>query len=228
MCQSNQHTDRTQLVTTSINYSTWRLGLHLSAFLLVVSWVALSPLALAVCREGCTPGNGGTFLGDDAGARRRETAIGSGALHLPVYRVDNTANGARALYNDTSRGDWNVASGYSALFSNQTGIENTANGANALAGNRTGNRNIAGGYNALFSNQTGKFNTAIGFQALYQNTASNNVALGFDAGTKLTDGSGNVCIGYNVLGVAGENSTYPDQQHLLLGRLCPASLSQFR
>ena len=102
MYQSNQHTDRSQLVTNSINHSTWRRGLHLSALLLVVSWLALSPLALAVCREGCTPGNGGTFLGDDAGARRYETAIGSGALHLRVYRVGNTANGARALYNDTS------------------------------------------------------------------------------------------------------------------------------
>jgi len=31
--------------------------------------------------------------------------------------------------------------------------------------------------------------------------------LGFNAGSNLTTGSGNVCIGYNVLGVAGESNT---------------------
>jgi uncharacterized coiled-coil protein SlyX len=31
--------------------------------------------------------------------------------------------------------------------------------------------------------------------------------MGFNAGTNLTGGSGNVCIGYNVLGVAGESNT---------------------
>ena len=82
-----------------------------------------------------------------------------------------------------------------------------ATGANALHSNTTGNRNVADGYNALFSNQAGNFNTAIGFRALYQNTGSNNVALGFNAGSNLTDASGNVCIGYNVLGIAGESNT---------------------
>jgi hypothetical protein len=192
--------------SNSINQSTWRRGLHLSALAFVVGWLALSPPARAVCREGCT-GVGGTFLGDDATTGHEDTAIGAGALHLRVYRVGNTANGASALYNDTLRGDENVASGYYALFSNQTGIFNTASGSNSLYSNMTGNRNVADGYNALFSNQTGKFNTAIGFRALYQNTDSNNIALGFNAGSNLTDGGGNVCIGYNVLGVAGENNT---------------------
>ena len=70
MYQSNQHTDRSQLVMNSINHSTWRRGLHLSALALVVGWLALSPQAGAVCREGCT-GVGGTFLGDDASNRPR-------------------------------------------------------------------------------------------------------------------------------------------------------------
>jgi len=47
----------------------------------------------------------------------------------------------------------------------------------------------------------------MGFQALYQNTGSNNIGLGFNAGNNLTSGSGNVCIGYNVVGVAGESNT---------------------
>src|SRR6266540_4135432 len=191
--------------SNSINHSTWRRGVHLSALAVVVSWLALSPQAGAVCREGCT-GVGGTFLGDDARTRHNETAIGASALRLGVYRVGNTANGANALYNDTS-GNRNVAVGSKALFSNEAGFDNTANGANALYSDTSGNRNVAVGYNALFSNQAGNFNTAIGFRALYQNRGSNNVALGFNAGSNLTTGSGNVCIGYSVLGVAGESNT---------------------
>jgi Chaperone of endosialidase len=191
--------------SNSINHAIWRRGLNLSALALVVSWLALSPEAGAVCREGCT-GVGGTFLGDDAYTRHYETAIGAGALRLGVYRVGNTANGANALFSDTS-GNHNVADGNKALFSNETGFNSTAIGANALYSNTTGNRNVADGCNALFSNQAGNFNTAIGFRALYQSTGSNNVALGFNAGSNLTDGSGNVCIGYNVLGVAGESNT---------------------
>ena len=207
MYQSNHHTDRSQSVMNSINHSTCRRGLHLGALALVVGLLALSPQAGAVCREGCT-GVGGTFLGDDATTGHYETAIGSLALHLRVYRVGNTANGAGALYNDTLRGDRNVASGGSALFSNKTGIDNTADGARALAGNTTGNRNVAAGYNALLRNQAGNFNTAIGFQALSQyGGSSNNIALGFNAGNGLTEASGNVCIGYGVLGMAGENNT---------------------
>ena len=205
MCQSNQHTNRSQLVRDSINHSTRRRGLHRTAFALVASWLALSPQAQAVCREGCT-GVGGTFLGDDASTRHEETAIGAGALRLGVYRVRNTAIGANALSSNTT-GNNNVADGFRALFSNQAGFANTATGANALSSNTTGGRNVANGYNALFSNQAGRFNTAIGFRTLYQNTGSNNVALGFNAGSNLTDGSGNVCIGYNVLGIAGESNT---------------------
>jgi hypothetical protein len=193
--------------SNSTNHTAWRRGFHLSALALVVSWLALAPQARAICREGCT-GVGGTFLGDDASTRHDETAIGAGALtnRFGVYRVANTANGANALYNNTS-GNRNVAVGSKALFSNEAGFDNTANGTNALYTNTTGNRNVADGYNALFSNQTGNFNTAIGFRALYQNTGSNNVALGFNAGSNLTTGSGNICIGYNVVGVAGESNT---------------------
>ena len=59
-------------------------------------------------------------------------------------------------------------------------------------------------------NRTGILNTAVGFQFLFQNAAgSNNVALGSLAGFNLTNGSGNVCVGYNVVGVAGESNTTP-------------------
>jgi Chaperone of endosialidase len=61
--------------------------------------------------------------------------------------------------------------------------------------------------NALHSNTTGSFNTADGLDALYANTSGfSNVGIGANAGRSLT-GSGNVCIGVNVYGVAGESNT---------------------
>src|SRR5262245_48363644 len=204
MYEPNRRIDRNRLVTNSINQSTWSRGLHLSALAFVVGWLALSPPARAVCREGCT-GVQGTFLGDDAVTGHYETAIGFHALQAGSYRIANTANGANTL--DGTSGNTNVAAGGNALFSNEEGGFNTADGANALYNNTNGNRNVAAGYNSLFSNQSGNFNTAVGFRTLYQNIGSNSIALGFNAGSNLTTGDGNVCIGYNVFGVAGESDT---------------------
>jgi len=58
----------------------------------------------------------------------------------------------------------------------------------------------------LHQNISGIRNTANGDHALYNTTGSNNVAVGFQAGQSLTSGSGNVCIGAGVLGVAGESN----------------------
>ena len=75
----------------------------------------------------------------------------------------------------------NTASGYKALYSNQSGAANTAVGAQALYSNSftdlpgtllqlSGNANTAVGYQALYSNIAGYGNTAVGNQALYSNT----------------------------------------------------------
>jgi Chaperone of endosialidase len=134
----------------------------------------------------------------------------------------NTANGASALANNRT-GVFNTATGVGALFSNTTGLYNTANGANVLERN-TANNNTASGYEALYWNTTGTDNTAEGYQTLYHNigtnstgtgtfallnntTGSNNIGVGYNAGASLTTGSGNVCIGAGVLGVAGESNT---------------------
>ena len=111
-----------------------------------------------------------------------------------------------ALSRNTTGGD-NTAIGSDALLNNTTANSNTATGASALRFNTTGYRNTAIGYAVLERNATGHGNTGIGFQALSQNNGSNNIGLGFNAGNNLTDGSGNVCIGYNILGVAGESNT---------------------
>jgi hypothetical protein len=135
------------------------------------------------------------------------TATGYSALFVN-NGSRNTANGDSALYSNTSGSD-NTATGYQALYSNTSGNENTANGYQALfnSKNTTGFANTANGYQALFKNTTGGSNTANGWQALHNNTdGSNNTAIGDTAGLLIT-GSGNVCIGQGVQGVAGENNT---------------------
>jgi hypothetical protein len=153
------------------------------------------------------------------------TANGTAALEFNDSGSNNTATGAFGLFNNTS-GDGNTAIGDSALFSNTTGPSNTAigwqalfsntighsntaNGVSALISNITGVQNTANGRAALFFNTTGNSNTANGVGALESNsTGSDNTAIGRSAGFNIT-GSGNVCIGEGVLGVAGvDDSTY--------------------
>ena len=133
------------------------------------------------------------------------TAEGSGALLFNTTGSSNTANGVNTLFHNTT-GFQNVATGVQALFSNTTGFHNMAAGFQALFSNTTGNHNTADGDNALVHNTTGILNTAVGGHALDQNiTGSSNVALGFQAGFNIT-GNGNVCIGQNIVGLAGESN----------------------
>ena len=128
------------------------------------------------------------------------------ALETNTTGDGNTASGLQALQTNTTGND-NTAIGLLALNSNTTGSFNTATGSNALGSNTTGFRNMANGVNALYFNTTGSRNTAEGFQALFHNIGSDNVGLGFNAGSNLTTGSGNVCIGASIVGLAGESNT---------------------
>ena len=144
----------------------------------------------------------GTLL---ANTGHQNTAIGAGALLSNSTGVKNAANGTFALFNNTT-GNSNTASGVAALFNNNTGFNNTAIGYNALLSNTTAGDNTAIGTTALFSSATGEFNIAIGSQALRDNVAGDsNTAIGDSAGFNIT-GSGNVCIGAGVNGIAGENN----------------------
>src|SRR2546421_9330354 len=135
----------------------------------------------------------------------QNTATGVNALISNTTGGFNTANGVNTLFRNTT-GFQNAATGVQALFSNTTGFHNTAAGFQALLSNTTGNHNTADGDNALVHDTTGSLNTAIGAQTLDQNiTGSSNVALGFQAGFNIT-GNGNVCVGQNILGVAGESN----------------------
>jgi len=143
MYSSNQHTNRNQLIVNSIKHSSRRRSVYLGMLVSLAGSLALPPLALAVCNEGCA-GFGSTFLGDNTVAARYGTAIGARAQAYPKF---NTANGANALYSNTTYGDVrDVAEGCNALFSAQHAVGNMADGANALYSNTTGNTNVAEGY----------------------------------------------------------------------------------
>ena len=158
---------------------------------------------------GNTTGTGNTANGADAlnnnTTGRDNTAIGVGALSLSSAVNDNTAIGAFALLSN-STGQQNTAIGSAALRHNGGGSFNTAIGFDALIDNTTGGNNTAVGTTALVNNIGGQANTAMGYFALFDNTAGNgNTALGNHAGEHLT-GSGNVCIGDIVGGVAGQSN----------------------
>ena len=104
----------------------------------------------------------------------------------------NTANGADTLCNMIMYG--NTPYGCHALESN-TGLQNTAIGCSALKDNTMGNSNTAIGRSALVDNTMGNHNTAIGFMALSCNTGSDNIALGWLAGTYHMAGNNNIYIG---------------------------------
>src|SRR5215831_5229371 len=212
--------------------STMSVPINFSLFpgvfgLLLFGGLALSPMAEAVspAPDGGYPGSN-TAEGDNAlltlttGASNTaigfaaigsnttggfNTAIGFAALGSNATGDYNTAEGSGALLLNTT-GSSNTANGNNALFSNTTGFQNAAAGFQALLSNTTGNHNTADGDNALVHNTTGILNTAVGGHALDQNTTgSSNVALGFQAGFNIT-GNGNVCIGQNIVGLAGESN----------------------
>jgi hypothetical protein len=151
------------------------------------------------------------------------TATGAYSLANNTVASFNTANGYGALYFNTE-GERNTAIGFGALFKNTTGGPNVAVGVEALNKNTQGSANNAVGYSALFQNTEGFFNNAHGNGALFSNTTGlgnnafgdgalfsnvtgdSNTAIGDFVGISIT-GSGNVCIGANVFGVAGENNT---------------------
>jgi hypothetical protein len=155
-----------------------------------------------------TEGQFNTGLGAGAlfaNTGQQNTATGAAALLNNTTGVKNTADGALALLTNTT-GNSNTAMGVGALFDNTEGFNNTAIGYNALLRNTTAGDNAAVGTTSLFNNNTGEFNVAVGSQALYNNVGGDsNTAIGDSAGFNIT-GSGNVCIGAGINGVAGENN----------------------
>jgi hypothetical protein len=116
---------------------------------------------------------------------------------------NNTAVGAAALFFNTTGGNENAV-GVNALRDNDSGFFNNAHGTFALFSNFDGSQNNAFGDQALLDNVSGNFNTGIGDDALLSCTGSSNTALGDEAGSAVGSGEGNIYIGAQVVGVAGE------------------------
>ncbi len=128
------------------------------------------------------------------------TAVGYEALHASTDSQYNTAVGFKALYSDTS-GHHNIAVGSDALYANTIGTGNTAVGEGAIYLNTEGNYNVSVGRASLYFNQTGDNNTVVGDgagQGVVDNSFSNNILFGYQAGDNLTTGSTNIIIGYNI------------------------------
>jgi hypothetical protein len=116
---------------------------------------------------------------------------------------DNNAMGTDALRNcDT--GSRNSAVGTSALLETTSGNNNCAIGMLALRENITGSNSVAVGYESV-RRFTASANIGVGYRALYggsatpaNNTGTNNIGIGYQAGDAITTGSTNIVIGHDI------------------------------
>jgi hypothetical protein len=169
--------------------------------------------------------NRATLLGIGAGGQNATTstsigytvAIGFRALNALSSGAFNTAVGGSALATVTTGGS-NVGVGTFVLSNTTTGVNNVGLGVSALDSNVTGSSNVAIGYLALSSNISATNTVAIGANAgkghvstsnqggVYVGAnaglnldlgADYNTLLGYNAGTSITSGYGNILLGAN-------------------------------
>jgi len=159
-----------------------------------------------------TLGNSGTVDGTNFIGTTDNIPFNIRVNNVRAGRIDhllfNTFFGYEAGNNSTT-GNYNMATGASALLSNTTGYQNAATGAYALYLNTTGYNNTATGVNALLANILGNSNTATGMNALNSTTGNDNTANGASAMQQNTTGGNNTAIGRWALyrNVAGSNAT---------------------
>ena len=121
--------------------------------------------------------------------------IDTGSLNLPVS--DGSGNGV-------------IYSGGIPVAVWDTTLNNTFYGISSGAyGTITGTYNTGIGLTALNNATTASYNTAIGYALSQLTGGNNNCAFGYSAGYNYSGGAetNNICIGYNVVGVLGENNT---------------------
>jgi hypothetical protein len=145
--------------------------------------------------SAATPTALGTVYGSTIGSNGGLLSIG--------YNSASTAGnycvtvGSRSLgYAGPATGDYNTATGASALYALTSGAGNLALGYNSMGSNTTGNYNTAAGYDCLSRNTTASKNAALGANALRLNTTgTENTAVGYDALTINTTGGRNTGLG---------------------------------
>ena len=178
-----------------------------------------------------TIGNFNTGVGDGALALNNmdsNTAVGAAALLHHVRGTQNTAVGTNALVFNGSgdvSGDFNTATGYSALMNNVTGGSNTAIGWEALTASVDAHNNVAFGTLPLSRNTSGNNNTAIGNLALENSVVpSDHVALGRMAGRGITIVDNNIIIGHH----SGVHSRFGQEDNVCyIGNIYGANVDNF-
>jgi hypothetical protein len=144
---------------------------------------------------GSSGGGSGQLIGTTSD---KSTALGLDALKSITTGANNTALGLDALKSVTTGSD-NTAVGHNAL-SVSASIRNTAIGSDAMKKSNGSSYNTAVGWDALGScTNSSNCNTAVGCVALGSNTigCQNNTGIGYGALRSSTTGSDNIALGYN-------------------------------
>ena len=160
--------------------------------------VALGNAAL----DSNVSGSSNTAIGADAltaNTASNNTAVGYQSLYANTTGTRNTGVGFQALQ-DNTEGDDNTAVGEGAGRENTTGVDNT------FVGRYAGRNVTTGSYNTGIGKLSGyagsgavNYNTSVGYGSLQNNAASNNTAVGYQAGLSNTTGSYNTAIGQTAL-----------------------------
>ena len=151
---------------------------------------------LALWIDGTATGNRNTVVGISGFPTTVLADGGNGGLN----GTRSVAIGYQAL-NVMSTGYGNVAVGSLAGSAITTGIDNVGVGRGAGNGITTGGYNTVLGGNAAAMISTQSSNTVVGWGALgagSANSSANGTFIGYQAGSGMTGGTGNILVGYNV------------------------------
>ncbi|HIO72399.1 MAG TPA: hypothetical protein EYN38_04755, partial [Flavobacteriales bacterium] len=132
------------------------------------------------------------------------SAVGRYALRANTTGSNNNSFGSYSMYNATTGNDYNTAIGSNAMRGTAAYTNsdyNIALGYSSLYSINGGDNNVAVGRNSLYSNTTGTYNTASGYYSMYNATTGNdyNIAMGRNAmrgpGAGYTNSDYNIAIG---------------------------------
>lgn len=137
-----------------------------------------------------------SFAGTSAGLGGQNTIFGQGAGNpsMSFLSSQNTIMGTNAASALTIAGP-NVAIGSSAMRLSTTASLCVAVGSAALRAHVTGDQNVAIGGSAMENSTAGFANVAVGTRALLACAGDNNVGIGTDTLSSITNGSTNTAVG---------------------------------
>lgn len=193
-------------------------GYFLSSTGTGTQWV-VPPTTLTGDTQSSTPfltrlGSGGTTV-----TGTYNTFIGYQAANSLTSSEKSVVIGAGALYSATTGASYNIAIGFEALYSSNA-LSNVAIGYRA-GYSATGQNNVYIGVQTGYATP-GNANTGVGARALYgaSGTGTQNTALGYEAGYKVTNAENNTFVGYQ----AGYNVTTPND-NVFIGAFAGNSVS---